>query len=608
MLAPEQIERAGEMVGAVYREMEAAMLDHLASVMASGGGITGRAMAEIALLAQSQTAELRRIVERHAATVDAAVLATAEEFLELSDANDMERAGGAPMWPRQVDATVAGIARILARDNLQMVEGAKEAFLRASARAVTEVNTGLRTAEQALHRAVRSLERQGIDMITYQNAETGRVTVRNKADVAVRRHVRTQMAQDGMRMTLERMERLDVELVEVSSHPGARPEHAEWQGMCYSMEGQRVIDGTLYPDLRQATGYGTVSGLGGANCRHSFGPYRHGAPRMYDPDPQPECGVTSAELYEMEQGQRYRERRIREAKRELKGAQILYDKLGSPDSRDELMRAKTLLRNRQDAMRAYIDACNAKGNGRPVLIRHPDREWAGDMPKATKVSQLRSEQAQYLESQSAGKKSARTTPVHAKPRFSLEDYLYGLEGERRPMSFKKADGGNVNPNYGKSKGFGKNCQTCAAAYVARRLGWDVIAKPRRNNQIMDALAGEPWKIWIDPGSFRVVDVEHAFPQTGHEASMFLENHVRQGEIHSLAFRATNAKGRAVNHVVNVERKKNGDLFIYDPQTAIIIDSADISTYLKGCWEMNLFRCDDAILDVDIAKEVFQLGF
>ncbi|WP_305296561.1 phage minor capsid protein [Parvibacter caecicola] len=386
MLTPEQIEAAGEMVGAVYREMEAEMLDHLASVMASGGGMTERTMTELALLAQSQSEALARIVERYRPMVDEAVLAAAEEFLGLSDADDVARAGGEPAWPRQIGATIAGISEILSRDNIQMAQGAKDAFLQASAQAVTEVNSGMRTGEEALRRAVRNLERQGIGIVTYQDSATGRATVRNKADVAVRRHVRTQIAQDGLRMTKERMERLQVTLVEVSSHPGARPEHAEWQGRCYSLKGAQVIDGTEYPDLREATDYGTVTGLGGANCRHSFGPYRHGAPRMYYPDPQPDCGVTSGELYDLEQGQRYRERRIREAKRELRGAQILYDADPSMANLTNLNKAKNLLKGRQAAMREYIDSANAKGNGKPVLRRHPDREWAGDMPKSARKS------------------------------------------------------------------------------------------------------------------------------------------------------------------------------------------------------------------------------
>ena len=259
------------------------------------------------------------MVEEFRPYIDAAVLEVVEECLEASDEDDVARAGGSSEWPAQIDATVKGMAEVLARDNIQMAEGAKQAFLNASIEAVARVNSGDADREAALHRAVRKLERDGIEIITYQDADTGRVTVRNKADVAVRRHVRTQIAQDAARLTIERMKRLGIDLVEVSSHEGSRKSHAEWQGQCYSYEGEQVIDGTVYPDLRSATGYGNVDGLLGANCRHSFGPYRHGAPRMYDPDPKTASGLPNDEVYELTQGQRYRERKIREAKRELRG-------------------------------------------------------------------------------------------------------------------------------------------------------------------------------------------------------------------------------------------------------------------------------------------------
>ncbi len=161
--------------------------------------------------------------------IDAEVRDTAERLLEASDRDDIERVGeGTPVYPQQVDATIAGIAYILARDNLQMVEGAKRAFLSASTEAITRVNTGTMTTERALHSAVRKLECEGIPIITYQNSKTGVVTVANKVDVAVRRHIRTQIAQDGARMTMERIMASDVTLVEVSSHEDSRPSHAEW--------------------------------------------------------------------------------------------------------------------------------------------------------------------------------------------------------------------------------------------------------------------------------------------------------------------------------------------------------------------------------------------
>ena len=382
MLSPDQIEEAGERVAAVYREIEARMLDHLARVMAEGWGESPRTVTEAALLAQSQAEELRRMVEEFRPYIDAAVLEVVEECLEASDEDDVARAGGSSEWPAQIDATVKGMAEVLARDNIQMAEGAKQAFLNASIEAVARVNSGDADREAALRRAVRKLERDGIEIITYQDADTGRVTVRNKADVAVRRHVRTQIAQDAARLTIERMKRLGIDLVEVSSHEGSRKSHAEWQGQCYSYEGEQVIDGTVYPDLRSASGYGNVDGLLGANCRHSFGPYRHGAPRMYDPDPKTASGLPNDEVYELTQGQRYRERKIREAKRELRGARMLYDRDKSDANLAEYLKAKQKLQRRQEKMREYIGAANAKSKtGKPVLHRKPDREWAGDMPK-----------------------------------------------------------------------------------------------------------------------------------------------------------------------------------------------------------------------------------
>lgn len=383
MLSPDQIEEAGERVAAVYREIEARMLDHLARAMAEGWEKSPRTVTEAALLAQSKAEELRRMVEEFRPYIDAAVLEVVEECLEASDEDDVARAGGSPEWPAQIDATVRGMAEVLGRDNIQMAEGAKQAFLGASIEAVTRVNSGDADREAALHRAVRKLERDGIDVITYQDADTGRVTVRSKADVAVRRHVRTQIVQDAQRMTMARMERLGIDLVEVSSHSDSRPSHAEWQGRCYSLKGEQVIDGVRYPDFYLHCMSGDLGDiLGGVNCRHSYGPYRHGAPRMYEPDPQHPSGLPGAEVYELEQGQRYRESKIREAKRELRGARMLYDRDKSDANLAEYLKAKQKLQRRQEKMREYIGAANTKSRtGKSVLHRKPDREWAGDMPK-----------------------------------------------------------------------------------------------------------------------------------------------------------------------------------------------------------------------------------
>lgn len=387
MLSPDLLEAAGDSVAAVYNDIEARMLTHLVSSLISIENLDQQTATELNLLAQTHTAQLRGYLEDEAELISGEVRATAERLLRASDEDDLKRVGaGGPMWPQQVGATVEGVARILERDNLQMVEGAKQAFLSASIEAVTRVNTGTMTTERALHAAVRKLERGGIPIITYQNRETGTVTVENKVDVAVRRHIRTQIAQDGARMTLERIERDGIDLVEVSSHEDSRPSHAAWQGQVYSLRGEIEIDGHRYRDFYEATRYGQVDGLLGANCRHSFGPYRHGAPRAYEQSPEHPSGLSGAEVYELEQTQRHLERRIREAKREVRGAQQVYEKTGGLESRSALLKAQAKLKTSQSAMRDLIKEANAKAKpGTTVLTRRPNREWAGDMPKGASL-------------------------------------------------------------------------------------------------------------------------------------------------------------------------------------------------------------------------------
>ena len=155
----------------------------------------------------------------------------------------------------------------------------------------------------------------------------------------------------------------------------------------YGWRGAVSIDGRSYEGLEAATGYGSVDGLLGANCRHSFGPYLPGAPRAYERDPKHASGLPGEEVYKLEQRQRAGERAIREAKRELAGARKCYDVSPTNAARAEVVRAQDLLARRQEAMRRLVKESNAKSlTGHPVLHRHPAREWAGDMPGGVRVA------------------------------------------------------------------------------------------------------------------------------------------------------------------------------------------------------------------------------
>lgn len=404
MLDPDYLDRAGDMVAAVYGEIEADMLAHLCRLLLDKGaeGLGQRGTTALNLLAQSAAPQLMAFIERHREDANRAVLRTVEDALGRSDRTDLGRmpkdardAAGRTL-PRQVELTARGIAEILERDNVDMAQGALSLWNRCVAEAAAKVNTGAETAERAIHQAVRRMMREGISTITYRDAETGRQTVVNRIDVAVRRHVRTQIAQDGMRRTLDVCGGAGIRLVEVSSHGGARPSHAKWQGRVYSLDGDVEIDGVRYRDFYRETGYGKVDGLGGANCRHSFGPWVPGTPRMYSAEPGHPSGLPSDEVYRLAQGQRRRERDIRQTKRELAGAQLIADKDASMANIAEVEKLKAKLRGQQDGLRRYIDEANRKG-GSPVLQRSPNREWAGDMPRIRKTDASRRTMREFMD-------------------------------------------------------------------------------------------------------------------------------------------------------------------------------------------------------------------
>ena len=167
--------------------------------------------------------------------------------------------------------------------------------------------TGAQGRSGAVREAVDAVAQNGVT-ITYPSGHTDTI------EVATARAVRTGITQSAAEVTLARMEENGIDLVLTSSHFGARPTHAVWQGKVYHVGGATE----KYPDLVQATRYGYVDGLCGANCRHSIVPYIEGITtnpfEQFDSE-------ENRKRYELEQNQRYLERSIRKVKREVQALQ-----------------------------------------------------------------------------------------------------------------------------------------------------------------------------------------------------------------------------------------------------------------------------------------------
>lgn len=189
----------------------------------------------------------------------------------------------------------------------------------------------------AVRMATKEITAAGLQFVDYASG------VRNHADVAVRRALLTGVSQMTGKVSERNAEQLDTDVVEVSAHAGARPDHAVWQGKWFSLKGKDK----RYPLLAAATGYGSVTGLKGANCRHDFYPVIPGIDepaytaeqlRHIDPPPVTIDGKTYT-YYEAEQRQRAFERAIRKTKREIIAADASHD--------EEMFTAKSVLLRRQ---------------------------------------------------------------------------------------------------------------------------------------------------------------------------------------------------------------------------------------------------------------------
>ena len=205
--------------------------------------------------------------------------------------------------------------------------------------AYMQVMTGAVDHNTAIRNATRRLTEGGLQFVDYASG------VRCHADVAARRAVLTGLSQMTGKVSEHNAAGLDTDIVEVDAHAGARPDHAQWQGKWYSLSGKSK----KYPSLKAVTGYGTVTGLKGANCRHDFYPVREGISepsyteeelKNIDPPPFEYNGKTYT-YYEATQRQRAMERSMRKTKREILAAD-------ATDDKDRFTEKSVLLRRQKD--------------------------------------------------------------------------------------------------------------------------------------------------------------------------------------------------------------------------------------------------------------------
>lgn len=208
---------------------------------------------------------------------------------------------------RATAQTMKNITRTTARTATLQFENALDT-------AWLQVSSGAFDADSVIRQAVKRLSEQGTEAVRYPKSRHV-----DTVETAVRRAIVTGVNQTAAHLQEELADELGCDLVEVSAHAGARPEHAAWQGKIYSRSGQSK----KYPDFRSSTGYGTGAGLCGWNCRHTFGPYIEGSPRVWTDEKLAELNAPKYEYngeklteYEARQKEKYFDRQIHRWRRE----------------------------------------------------------------------------------------------------------------------------------------------------------------------------------------------------------------------------------------------------------------------------------------------------
>lgn len=246
-------------------------------------------------------------------------------------------------------------------NNLTLTSAVKtqQAYLEAVNLAYMQVATGVMPYNQAIKNAIKSIAVNGLE-VQYDSGAVGKI------DSAIRMNVLTAVNQTAGKLTMIYADEVECDLVETTAHMGARPSHQDWQGQIFSRSGRS----REYAEFESSTGYGSVDGLCGANCRHNFNLYFEGhskpaysreyldelANRTYD------WNGRKLTDFECSARQRQYERTIKEDKRVLSAynaaIQNTQDETVINTLKEDFQARSVRLKQHEKAMKEFCQATN----------------------------------------------------------------------------------------------------------------------------------------------------------------------------------------------------------------------------------------------------------
>ena len=265
-----------------------------------------------------------------------------------------------------MNATILRTSNNLQNLAMTTANTAQTQFINAMNNAYMYVSTGVKSYTSAIIDEIKNLSGQGA-MIEYPSG------ARRSLESAVRMNIVTSVNQNCGKLQELRADEMNWDLMEITAHSGARPEHAHWQGKIVSRSGQKG-----YLGLRDI-GYGEATGFKGINCRHDWYPYYKGSTRTYTQkelnkwkNEKVEYNGKKISKYEATQKQRAFERKIRQDKKDLKAQQTILtsndENIDIKQVQDEIKNIKATEKANKEALDDFLKQTGLrKDNSRLVI-------------------------------------------------------------------------------------------------------------------------------------------------------------------------------------------------------------------------------------------------
>ena len=255
------------------------------------------------------------------------------------------------------------IEKLMSARNAQELEEQLGKVQSALNLATSSVEVGAESRVQALSRTVKQLAQEGITGYIDKGGHHW------SPEAYMNMDIRTTIHNTYVQAQKERSSEYNVDTFQITSHAGARPLCAPYQGKFYSWDGSSGILHDLYGkehfyESIFNTSYGEPAGIFGINCGHDPVTFVDGynIPR-YEPTTDPE---QNAKEYAETQKQRQLERNVRDAKREA----LAQDAAGNKEA---FKQASVKVR---EANARYREYCKDKGltprNDRLQVYATPD--------------------------------------------------------------------------------------------------------------------------------------------------------------------------------------------------------------------------------------------